>query len=351
MIWLPPGEMERRRRAGRRRRLWRGVGEFLFRVVVLCLIAGGFYAWYSKSTPRQWLDAALTRWRAETRQGEAPGGKDPSDPPTSDPSGETEGLTRDQLYIWDANAVSDGARAVIPTDLWADAGLPAQGSVLPDALRLEANGEIQVVILHAHSREAYLSPDTRSVDWSTSVGRARVGETAGTVVGVGQTLAAALEARGIGVLHLNTAFDASGNAGAFDRAREATEEALRRYPHVRLVIDLHRDAGVNEDGDILRAVTLCGQPAQAVAQLRCTAASGDASALAAALYGELNRRAEHLCRPPRTTTDGWTLQNGDGTAVTAIRVEMGTTGNSQGEADAAAQILAQALCALLGAER
>lgn len=347
MIYLPPQEMERRLRADRRRRVRRAAGAMLFRVTVLAVVLGLLYAWYTATTPRQWLDALLSRWQGQTDPDGTLDVNTPSDP--SEGRDTADSLTRQQLYLWDADAILAGARAVIPVDLCeVEQGLPTGHTNLSAIPELSADGEVQILILHAHSREAYLPEGTASVEWEANVGRTRIGEVAGSVVDVGQTLAAALRKKGVGVLHLTQAFDAPGNVGAFARAKEAVEQILAQYPHIRLVIDLHRDAGVNEDGDFWRAVTLYGEPSRAVAQLRCTApAQEGASALATGLYELLNRRAEHLCRPSQTTMEGWSWQNGDGETVAVLRVEVGTTGNSVQEARASGEILAEALCALM----
>ncbi len=128
-----------------------------------------------------------------------------------------------------AGAVFDAA-ALLTADLQLDGGTT-------DAPR--------VLIVHTHATEAYAgSADYRSTD------------TAQNVVRVGQALAQALRAQGIAALHDTTLNDLEGYSDAYERIETRICDYLARWPSIRLVIDVHRDAAQNNAGE---QVALCAQ--------------------------------------------------------------------------------------------
>lgn len=95
-----------------------------------------------------------------------------------------------------------------------------------------------VLVFHTHTTESYLQVDdgvfykdyeTRSTD----PGR--------NMVRVGNELCAALEERGIGVIHDTNIYDNEYD-GAYRRSRETVLDYLEKYPEIQVVLDVHRDA-------------------------------------------------------------------------------------------------------------
>ena len=64
---------------------------------------------------------------------------------------------------------------------------------------------------------------------------------------VGDVLAQTLEKQGIPVIHDQTLHDSPSYSQSYSRSYETTKKILEKYPTVRCVIDLHRDA-VSADG-------------------------------------------------------------------------------------------------------
>ena len=93
----------------------------------------------------------------------------------------------------------------------------------------------QIYLYHTHGSEAYAD--------------SRLGKQADTVVGVGDELEQELKERGFSVLHDKTSYDVRN--GVLDRSKayyyaaQGIEKALKRYPKIQVIIDLHRD-GVAE---------------------------------------------------------------------------------------------------------
>lgn len=94
-----------------------------------------------------------------------------------------------------------------------------------------------VLIVHTHATESYL-PESGSNFHSK-------GEK-NTVRDVGDVLAASLEAEGISVVHDKTLHDDPSYNSSYSRSAATVKTLLKKYPSVKCVIDLHRDAVSSE---------------------------------------------------------------------------------------------------------
>lgn len=114
----------------------------------------------------------------------------------------------------------------------ADADLLDAASFLSEDLSIVKNQAVpQILIYHTHSQEEFAD----SVE----------GDAGTTIVGMGDVLADALEAKGYQVIHDTGVYDlvdgVLDRSAAYDYARTAVEELLSQYPTIQVVIDLHRD--------------------------------------------------------------------------------------------------------------
>ena len=114
----------------------------------------------------------------------------------------------------------------------ADADLLDAASFLSEDLSIVKNQAVpQILIYHTHSQEEFAD----SVE----------GDAGTTIVGMGNVLADALEAKGYQVIHDTGVYDlvdgVLDRSAAYDYARTAVEELLAQYPTIQVVIDLHRD--------------------------------------------------------------------------------------------------------------
>ena len=117
---------------------------------------------------------------------------------------------------------------------------------LPEGLDFTA-AEPVILIVHTHTTESYLKSGE---DPSEAVYRA-LDEDDG-VMAVGDAMAAVLEARGYRVLHDKTLCDYPEYNGAYNRSRAVIQADLAEYPSICLVLDVHRDAVADSDGNQLR---------------------------------------------------------------------------------------------------
>lgn len=96
-----------------------------------------------------------------------------------------------------------------------------------------SSGEPEVLIVHTHATESYLPQ---------SGGNFHSKDEENTVRDVGNVLAQTLEKQGIAVVHDKTLHDYPSYNNSYGRSYATAQELLEKYPSVKCVIDLHRDA-------------------------------------------------------------------------------------------------------------
>ncbi len=109
-----------------------------------------------------------------------------------------------------------------------------------DAVDVFGENSPSVLILHTHGTECYADAPNAS--------NYRTDDTAQNVVSVGDALAEALSEEGISVLHCREMFDKDSFIKAYQNSARAARDYLSRYPSIRYIIDLHRDAVPDGDG-------------------------------------------------------------------------------------------------------
>ncbi len=289
-------------------------------------------------------------------------------PSTPNTDNKAPSLTKDKLYSFDYSLVPQGETAIIPMDL----SLSSYGAYYinnstgydPDTAKLLAadlkdtinfeylssSGNPIVLIIHTHATESY-SPDGAISYYDDGGEYARTSDTNKNVVAVGKVLADELNKAGISTLHSTILHDALQYKDSYARSEETIRHYLEKYPTIRLVIDLHRDAIVKSGGELVRPVAL--SDGEAAAQVMCVVGSdfgGQECAnweknlsLALKLREELNSKNEGICRPPylRPSTYNQEL------APYSLLIEVGASGNSLEEAKRSAVIVSEALTKII----
>lgn len=114
---------------------------------------------------------------------------------------------------------------------------------LPD-FTIEDTSEPQVLIYHTHTTESF-EPYVRE-NYDSGFNYRTTDDTKNMVM-VGDAIEAELEARGIGVIHVETIHDYPSYNGSYGRSRETIVPILEQYPSIKVVLDIHRDA-ISGDG-------------------------------------------------------------------------------------------------------
>lgn len=284
------------------------------------------------------------------------------DPPTAnDPT---------SIYDFDYSKIPEGETAIIPMDL----SLASEGAhyiynstgYSPDTEALLAakftgsqppvyisnSNAPLVLIIHTHGTESY--SENGAISYLENGGEiARSENTSENVVAVGAVMAEVLNKKGIPTLHCTVMHDRIQYKDAYSRSEETIKQYLEKYPSIKLVIDLHRDAVVKSTGELVRPVTVANS--KPTAQLMCVVGSdwgGDDCpawqnnlSLALKLRDALNKKHGNLCRPTylRSSTYNQEL------APFSLLLEVGACGNSLEEAKNAAALAAEELVPLIKA--
>ncbi len=99
--------------------------------------------------------------------------------------------------------------------------------------------EPQVLIMHTHATENYVRHDG---DYYFKSDLERTSNEKYSVIGVGEKLKETLENGGISVLHDKTLHDSPSYSGSYNRSAVTVQKYLEKYPSIKVVLDVHRDA-------------------------------------------------------------------------------------------------------------
>ncbi len=126
-------------------------------------------------------------------------------------------------------------------------------------LTLKNSKDPQVLIIHTHTTEGYLTYDT---GFYNPADIDRTFDTKRNVCAAGAALKAALEKQGIVTVHDTTVHDNPQYTGAYSRSEATVKALLKKYPTVKVVLDLHRDAVMPKDNTHVKPTAkIGGKPA------------------------------------------------------------------------------------------
>ncbi len=116
----------------------------------------------------------------------------------------------------------------------------------PYNLGIELNSlEPQVLILHTHATESYTKVNGQHYEESSE---RRTTNNDYNITAVGTLLMNSLNDVGINTIQSKNQHDYPSYTGSYSRSYETATEYLEKYPSIKMVIDLHRDAIVTENG-------------------------------------------------------------------------------------------------------
>lgn len=205
----------------------------------------------------------------------------------------------------------------------------------------------QILILHTHGTEAYTTP----AQGGAPATQGRSEDTERNVVRVGDEMADVFEEAGISVLHDRTLYDAAGYSDAYDRAEKAIQAYLKKYPSIHFVLDIHRDAIEDSQGNIYKVISQV--EGENLAQMSIVVGSDGGGLphdhwqenlkLALLLQQRITERCPTLMRPMYLRASRY---NGHATTGSLL-VEVGAAGNSLDEAIRAGRLFAEEMAQVL----
>lgn len=200
----------------------------------------------------------------------------------------------------------------------------------------------QVLIVHTHGSESYQKRENY-----TETSRYRTLNTQYNMVSVGDRLAQLLEDGGVEVLHDRTVHDHPSYTNSYNESRKSIKKYLEQYPSIRLVLDVHRDALQDSEGNQIgyTVETAVGTAARVMMVVGTDAAGlkhpkwKENLALAAKLHAQLEKNTPGLCRPISFRTQRFNQDLSPG----AMLLEIGAAGNTRQEALCSAALIAQGI--------
>ena len=199
----------------------------------------------------------------------------------------------------------------------------------------------QILIVHTHATEAY-TPD--GTDVYTASDQSRTLEEEDNMLRVGDEMERVFTEMGLSVVHDRTLHDYPQYNGAYTRSKTTVEQYLEQYPSIKIVLDVHRDALVGEDGTVYKAVTRID--GVDTAQVMLVFGHGQDGSnphwmenltLACKLQSSMNTLYPTLARPMAFRASSYNQELSTG----SLLVEVGTHGNTLQEALAGARLFAR----------
>ncbi len=205
----------------------------------------------------------------------------------------------------------------------------------------------KVLIYHSHATEAYTMDGTDIYEPSSDY---RTLDTNFNMVRVGAEMKAVFEAAGIEVIHDTTLYDYPSYNDAYKLSVQGVAAQLEAHPSLVLLIDVHRDALVDNDGTIYKAVAGTVDNCAQVMMVMGTDASGQLHpnwkvnlSLAVEIQDALSQRWATLARPIVLRGSRFNQHLSTG----MLLVEVGTHGNTLQEAITAARLYARTVADLM----
>lgn len=208
-------------------------------------------------------------------------------------------------------------------------------------LNLSESEGPQILIYHSHTTEAYTMDGTDVYEESDT---SRTTDPNFNMIRIGEEMKQVFEAAGLEVVHDDTLYDYPVYTGSYGRSAEGVAAMLKKYPTIRLVLDVHRDALAGSDGTVYKTVAGTVEHCAQVMMVVGSDAGGQTHdtwrqnlSLAVGLQRAVSGQYGTLIRPIVLRSSRFNQQMSTG----AILVEVGSHGNTLQEAITAARLFAR----------
>jgi len=202
----------------------------------------------------------------------------------------------------------------------------------------------QVLIVHTHTSEAYTRTNKNNYKPSDPD---RTEDPRYNIVRVGEEIAKHLENKGISVIHDKTIHDYPSYNGSYLKCLETIQSNLKKYPSIRIVLDIHRDGLIFEDGTKLKVTAEINNTK--VSQVMLVVGTNEGGLehpnwkenlkFAIRIQNKMNQLYPKFARPINLRRERFNQHATTGSLI----VEVGSNGNTLEESVAAAQYFANAL--------
>ena len=223
---------------------------------------------------------------------------------------------------------------------------PDMEKLLAQPLNWNLHGsEPTVLILHTHTTESYTKAKGEKYQESSDF---RTLDEDYNMVSIGDRVAEYLTKQGISVIHDRELHDYPSYNGSYTHSRNAAAKYLEKYPSIRLILDLHRDASGDLNNQMRTHAKVNGKDcAQLMVVIGTNATRKHPNweenlSLGLKLHAQLERIAPGITRPLTLREQRFNQDLLEG----ALLIEVGAAGNTHAEALGAAEVLAKAIVQL-----
>ncbi len=215
--------------------------------------------------------------------------------------------------------------------------------------KIKKNEDVQVLIMHTHTTETYLLEDN---GYYTADYTSRTTDNTKNMAQIGKIIADKLNSAGIKTLHDTTQHDYPKYSGSYTRSAATVNSYLKKYPSIKIVLDLHRDAVSAGGNDKVKLVTQINGKAAAQVMLVMGSNSGSVTnypnwkenfKLALKLQQVMEVKYPTLARPISLMSKNYNQSLSTG----SLLIEFGTDANTLSEAEYSAEMVADSLVTLL----
>ena len=215
-------------------------------------------------------------------------------------------------------------------------------------IKIAKNSSPQVLIMHTHTTESYMQKDEK---YYTEDFNSRSTDNSKNMAKIGDIIAEKLNKNGIKTIHDKTHHDYPEYTGSYGRAAKTVEYYLKKYPTIKIVLDLHRDAVSTDDGKAKLVTKINGKNA---AQVMLVMGSQTGSitnhpnwkenlSLAIKLQQTMEAKYPTLARPLMLASKKYNQNLSRG----SLLIEFGTDVNTLEEASYSAELVGDSLVSLL----
>lgn len=214
---------------------------------------------------------------------------------------------------------------------------------------LNGGNEPQVLVMHTHTTESYISTDS---EYYTEDFNSRSADNSKNMVKIGDIITEKLNSSGICTLHDTTQHDNPQYTGSYSRAAQTVKKYLEKYPSIKIVLDLHRDSVTDSQNGKVKLVTEIDGKKAAQVMLVMGSQSGNITEhpnwrenlkLAVKLQHKIEEKYPTLARPILLMSKKYNQNLSKG----SLLLEFGTDVNTLDEACRSAELVGNALSELL----
>jgi len=241
------------------------------------------------------------------------------------------GTSYDKVYLKNLTGTAVNIKKLLESDL---------------SFKLNINStDPQVLIVHTHATESFMTENT---SYYTDSFTPRNRDNSKNMVKIGEIVASRLNSAGIKTLHSKTQHDYPEYTGSYSRSAETIRWYLKKYPSIKVVLDLHRDSISDGETNKSKLVTKINGKKAAQVMLVMGSQTGSVTGhpywqenlkLAVRLQQNIEKMYPTLARPLMLASKLYNQNLTKG----SLLIEFGTDANTLEEAGYSAELVANAI--------